>query len=197
MKTKLTIILLFTIFLTSCSSATPAPTATPVDIAALQTAAVESVFQQLTLTAASFTPTPQPTPVLPTETPVPPTAAPALPTSTATERICDNMQFIGDVTVPDGTQIAAGQEFIKTWKVKNTGSCSWTTGYSVLFAYGSQEIRIQPTYLSGEVPTGQEVEISVKLKAPEKAGNYNGTFRLQSNNNIPFGEYFTVVITVP
>jgi hypothetical protein len=195
MKTKLILSLLVLTFLSACSSATPASTPTPVDIAALQTQAVQDVIGQITQTAAAFTPTLEPT-VAPTETQSPPTNTPA-PTATATQQVRDNMQFMGDVTVPDGTQITAGQEFLKTWKVKNTGSGTWTKGYSIVWAYGSQELRIPPTYFAEEVLPGQEVEITVKLKGPEKPNTYNGYFRLQNNNGFAFGEFFSVVIVVP
>src|SRR5512143_3278895 len=40
---------------------------------------------------------------------------------------CDWAQFVADVTVPDGTSYAPGTTFTKTWRLKNIGSCTWTT----------------------------------------------------------------------
>ncbi len=34
-----------------------------------------------------------------------------------------------DVTIPDGAPVTPGQEFVKTWKIKNTGICTWDEGY--------------------------------------------------------------------
>jgi len=39
---------------------------------------------------------------------------------------CDRAQFISDVTVPDGTTFAPGATFTKTWRLKNSGTCTWT-----------------------------------------------------------------------
>jgi polar amino acid transport system substrate-binding protein len=51
---------------------------------------------------------------LPTPTP--------LPGPTATPPPCyDGMEFVEDVTVPDGTEMQPGQNFDKVWRVKNTG----------------------------------------------------------------------------
>ena len=35
--------------------------------------------------------------------------------------------------MPDNTEIAAGTTFVKTWRLKNNGSCTWTSGYSRVF----------------------------------------------------------------
>lgn len=185
--------------LTACSiGAGSEPTATPIDVGAIQTAAVETVVAGVTQTAAAFTATPAPTET-PTSTPSlditeTPTSTPTQ-AGTPTEVICDNLVFISDATVPDGMVIAAGQEFVKTWKVKNTGSCSWTTGYSIIFAYG-EKLGGQTTALIAEVLSNTEAEISITLKAPLIPGNYGSYWRLANNNGSAFGTVLTVVITV-
>jgi hypothetical protein len=185
--------LLIVILLASCSGGSANPTPTPVDVNALQTAAVQTVVADITQTAAAQ---PAATELLPTETPVP------LPTETPTQAItttppaCDNSAFINDASVPDGTVMAAGQEFIKTWKVKNTGNCNWTTGYRIVYSYG-EKMGGLPTALTVEIASNAEAEIAVKLKAPLKSGTYSGYWRLANNNGYAFGEIFTVIITVP
>jgi hypothetical protein len=197
MKTKiLSFALVALLLLTSCASkATPEPIVpTAVDIGAVQTAAVETVVAAVTQTAETFTATPAPT------EPPAPTAAPTetpTPAGTATLTVCDNMQFLGDVSIPDGTEFAAGAEFVKTWKVKNTGSCTWNTSYTVVFGYGSDNVwAARTTPLTAEVLPGQEAEISIALKAPTKPGTYNAWYRLNNNNGYKFGEFFSVVIVV-
>jgi hypothetical protein len=190
--------LLIVVLLTSCSGGSTSPTPTPVDVNALQTAAVQTVVADITQTAAAVV---QPTEIVPpTETPVPaPTETPTL-TVTPTLSACDNSAFINDASVPDGTIMAAGQEFIKTWKVKNTGTCSWTTGYRIVFGYSNppnEKMGGLPINLTAEVAPNADTEISVKLKAPLKSGTYSGYWKLANNNGYAFGEYFTVVIIVP
>jgi hypothetical protein len=92
--------------------------------------------------------------------------------------------------------MTAGQAFIKTWKVKNTGTCSWTTGYSLVYSYG-EKMDGAATPLTAVVAPNSDAEIAVNLKAPLKSGTYSGYWRLANNNGYAFGEIFTVVITVP
>lgn len=189
-------LLIIWLLLAACSPATPAePTPTAVDISAVQTQVVQTVVAQANQTAtAAVTPTPD----VPTQTPEPaetftPTADPNI---TPTPIICDNSEFVADVSIPDGASVAAGQEFQKTWRIKNTGSCTWTTGYYLQFAYGEQ-FNGTATYLTQEVLPGQEVEITVLMRAPATSGSYSGYWRMVNNNRYGFGEIFTILITVP
>jgi hypothetical protein len=90
-----------------------------------------------------------------------------------------------------------GQEFVKTWKVKNTGSCTWTRGYQVMWSYGDNRMGGQATALTGDVLPGDEVEISLALKAPLTPGTYSGYWILRNNNGFTFGQRLSVVIVVP
>jgi hypothetical protein len=190
--------LLIVVLLASCSGGSASPTPTPVDVNALQTAAVQTIVADITQTAAAQKPTETvvPTVEIETETPVPVSTETPTPAVTATPSTCDNSAFINDSSVPDGTTYAAGQEFIKTWKVKNTGTCTWTTGYRLIYAYGAQMGGL-PTAISAEVAPNSDAEISVTLKAPLKSGTYSGYWRLENNNGYRFGEFFSVVIIVP
>src|SRR5690349_5782138 len=54
-------------------------------------------------------------------------------TPTVGPAICDKVQFVADVTVPDGTNFPPKATFTKTWRLKNIGSCTWTTSYQIVF----------------------------------------------------------------
>ena len=41
---------------------------------------------------------------------------------------CDNSAYVSDVTIPDGTEVAPGEAFTKTWALVNTGNCTWNGG---------------------------------------------------------------------
>ncbi|MCJ7434436.1 MAG: NBR1-Ig-like domain-containing protein [Anaerolineales bacterium] len=195
MKTKLIAALLFIVmFMNACAPAT-APAPTP-DVNAIYTSAAKTVVAEFTLTAASFTATP----FLPTETPTlePPPATPtdaftsdptlaALGTPVA---LCDDYSFTLttlDVTIPDGTTLTANQDFVKTWKIKNTGICTWDTGYGLIFSYG-EKMSGKPVPLSINVAPEQEVDISVNLRVPGKAGNYFSAWQMVNPKGIPFGD---------
>jgi hypothetical protein len=119
-------------------------------------------------------------------TPVPPTAP--LPAATKTPIPCNRASFVKDVTYPDGTKVTAGSSFTKTWRIKNNGSCTWTSGYVLLFDSGDQmNAPATGPVTSGTVAPGETVDISVNLTAPGAPGSYQGNFKLRSADNIVFG----------
>ncbi len=194
-KTLTILILLFLFSLTACTlGGSTEPTATPVDINALQTSVVQTVIAGVTQTVSAVPPTLEPT-LTATITPTSgPTETPTI-TATPTGIICDAMEFVSDSSVPDGTQMTPGQQFVKTWKIKNTGTCTWTQGYNLIFAYGSK-LGGQTTALTGDVQPDAETEVSINLTAPNSPDTYSGYWRLTNNNGSPFGTILTVVITV-
>jgi hypothetical protein len=103
----------------------PRATETP-DPNAFLTVAAETVQAQLTLDAL-LTPQATQTPP-PSETPAPPTITNTPPSTASPTPLCDLAQFIADVNVPDGTVFQPGETFTKTWRLKNNGVCTWTSG---------------------------------------------------------------------
>jgi hypothetical protein len=189
-------LLLLAALLTACAPAQPVvPSPTPVDIAAVQTEAVQTVVAAVTQTAAAL---PTETPLPPTETPVPAATFTPTPedTPTATPVICNNAVFLEDITIPDETEVKAGQRFTKTWKVKNTGACDWTRAYSLRYGFGDRMGGLI-SYLDSIVTPEGEAEISVALVAPQRPGAYRGYWVLYDNNGYTFGEYLSVIIVVP
>jgi hypothetical protein len=93
-----------------------------------------------------------------------------------------------DVPIPDDSQIPAGQSFVKTWKLVNTGTCTWTNAYSASFFYGDRMGAPETVPLQGSVLPSQSVEISVEMVAPQSAGTYQGNWKLMN----PSGELFGI-----
>ncbi|OJX38291.1 MAG: hypothetical protein BGO78_09785 [Chloroflexi bacterium 44-23] len=126
---------------------------------------------------------PQPTIAVATITPIPTQA----PTSTPTSLPCDAAKFIDDVTVPDDTVMAPGATFTKTWRLKNTGSCVWSTNYAIVFDSGTSMNGPASKQLTASVAPGQTVDISVDLKAPDKPDTYKANWKLRNANGVIFG----------
>ena len=134
----------------------------------------------------------------PTNTPIPKTATP-----TATPIPCNLAKFIDDVTIPDGTVFEPGKVFTKTWSLKNVGTCTWTSGYDIVFYSGDAmgaPSAVQIT--TGTIAPGQTVEVSVNLTAPSSAGTYRGNWQMRDPSDNIFGienstsGYFWVEIKV-
>ncbi|MFZ5922049.1 MAG: NBR1-Ig-like domain-containing protein [Chloroflexota bacterium] len=192
------VILLIASLLVACGSRTGAtPT---VDVNAMYTAAAGTFVAEITQTAAAFTPTPQPTATdMPTADAAPsnPDATDTPPAPTA-EAVCDDAVFVRDATIPDGyDQLTPGQEFTKTWVLKNTGTCTWTADYQIVYGYGELMNGKKANRIGVEVPPQFEVELSVTLVAPAISGEYTGVWRMANAAGSPFGEFFSVSIKIP
>jgi hypothetical protein len=164
----------------------------PVEIASLDpnevsTAVAATVSAELTRIAAENpSPTPQPDPTdtaQPTET----STLPPSPTATSDPLALENHAlFITDVTIPDGTEIVAGEDFTKTWRLQNIGKNAWTTEYSVVFVNGDR-MEGQPINFAEEVSPGGMVDISIAMIAPAEAGTYTGYWMLSDADDVIFG----------
>jgi Ig-like domain from next to BRCA1 gene len=183
------------LLLSACGGAT-----TPAGGAgAANTAAAQTVFAAQTAAGAvTATSVPSLTPELqlsPTLTPTGfPTAAVTRPAVTQAST-CDGATYVSDVTIPDGTVIAPGGSFIKTWSIRNSGTCDWSTSYALAYLSGSK-MDGSTTKLSAAVAVGNPVNISVGMYAPLSPGTYIGYWRMQNAAGTFFGDQVFVKIVV-
>ena len=117
-----------------------------------------------------------PTAVVPMPTATSTTAPTATFIPAPTQVTCtDSATFVSDVTIPDNTVIAANTAFTKTWRLKNTGTCTWDSNYLVAYISGATMSQ-QPGYWivqQGQtVAPGQTVDVSVGMTAPLDNGSY-------------------------
>jgi len=186
------IVIIAAMILSACggaATAPPVPTSTPVDLAAFATQVAQTVIAQITEQAPTLTPTP-----LFTATPVVPTATVVIPSPTVQK--CEDSVFVSDVTIPDGTQMAVNQHFTKTWRVQNTGTCTWITTFYLGYSYGEQMGGQTRVPFTAAVPAGQTVDVSVSLIVPNKTGKLTGVWSIFDNNGNNFGRLLTVVVNV-
>jgi len=105
---------------------------------------------------------------------------------------CLDASYVADVTIPDNTQLDNGEEFEKTWRVRNAGTCAWPEDTVLAFSSGTQ--MDAPTSVQvGQVDTGAQVEVSAKMKAPAESGRYTGVWQMKTADAF-FGGSLTVLI---
>jgi hypothetical protein len=104
--------------------------------------------------------------------------------------------FVLDINVPDGTHIAPGASFTKTWRLRNSGTCAWDASYHLNFIAGEQMNGPQSMALGQTVLPGAEIDISVELMAPQPDGTYQGQWQLVAPDGTPFGAKPYVEIVV-
>ncbi|MDQ2691069.1 MAG: NBR1-Ig-like domain-containing protein, partial [Chloroflexota bacterium] len=137
---------------------------------------------------AGTTQPPAPPPTLTSLPPLPPSATPlGQPPPTVAPSGCDRAAFVTDVTIPDGTIFAPGAAFTKTWRLKNIGSCTWTTSYRLMYYSGDLMNAPAAVNLPWNVGFDQTVDISVNMVAPGGAGKYRGFWILGNASGQLFG----------
>jgi hypothetical protein len=137
----------------------------------------EETQPQETAEAPVDEPTTEPSPTLvPTATPTP------------IETGCtDRIDFVSDVTVEDGADFDPGEHFTKTWRLRNAGTCTWTSSYDLVFSHGDAMSGPAAKALPGVVSPGQTLDLSVDLIAPDTEGGYQGYWMLRNVDDALFG----------
>lgn len=114
--------------------------------------------------------------------------AAALPSNASAAQTCtDRAQFVADVTVPDGTRYDPGATFTKTWRLRNVGTCTWSTSYTMVFDSGTQMGSTASVAMPSNVPPGGNVDLSVNMTAPNAAGHYIGYWKFKNAAGTLFG----------
>jgi len=111
-----------------------------------------------------------------------PTATPATFATT-----CDQAYFIADITIPAGTVTLPGEKFTKIWRLRNIGSCTWTTSYRIVFYGGDPMSAPSSNNLPTNIPPGQSVDVSMDMTAPLKNGSYQGYWIFRNTSGALFG----------
>ncbi len=130
-------------------------------------------------------------------TPTPPSTVIVPPTSTLVPKECtDELTFITDVSIPDGTAVNPGDSFNKIWEVQNSGTCTWDSSYTIQFSDGTN-FGWEGTLPVDTVAPGENFQISVDLVASQETGIYEGRWTLVNDQGQPFGPLVYVTIFVP
>jgi hypothetical protein len=101
---------------------------------------------------------------------------------------CSNsFEFVADLSIADDTTFAPGTEFTKEWRLRNNGTCPWSTDYSVVFVGGDQMSAGDAYPLVRTVAPGQTLDVAVDMIAPADPGTYRGNWQIADANGEPFG----------
>jgi hypothetical protein len=104
-----------------------------------------------------------------------------------TQTKCDAASFVSDVTYADGAVVGRGSNFTKIWRLKNVGTCTWTTSYAIVYVSGEKFGGSNSTPMPVNVGPGQTVDLSINLVAPSQNGRYRGNWILRNASGILFG----------
>jgi hypothetical protein len=204
--------LVFVLLVGACGAPEPsAPTMDMDEIIGQMAATLQAGFTQTALAMPTSTDTPEPTLTpLPSVTSQPlgvvsPTLAPtatlagptAPPVDLSTANGCYNAAFVADVTIPAGTSFKAGDDFTKTWRLINTGTCDWTGDFKITYA-GGNLFGSDTTKIRQRVPVGGTADISLDMEAPNGlSGTVVSNWQMATDTGILFGPVLTVSILMP
>ena len=134
-----------------------------------------------------------------------PTAAPAAqPSPTAApssdHAACTDLaSFVADVTIPDYTHMEPRETFTKTWRVRNSETCTWGAGYKASYARGDLLGAPLSVPLSETAP-GATLDISADMAAPATDGKFEIFYQLTNAAGDPMsidaGDSLWTLITV-
>ena len=194
-----TLLMVSVLILTGCNLPI-APSGTPTGSAGVLTqvaVTVDAMRTEQTQQTLQVTVTPS-APVAATPTPADTLAAatPTSPPPTSTVQACDQALFVQDVTVPDGSRFGPGQVFTKTWRLKNIGTCTWSSAYTLVFTSGDALGASPSVNLSGSLEPNQSVDLSVEMKAPATVGKYTSWWKLRNAGGVDFEAPFYTLIEV-
>lgn len=106
-----------------------------------------------------------------------------------------NSAYVADVTIPDDTPIAPGTQFVKSWRVKNTGTRVWGAGFTLSFIKG-EPMTSQTSHPLPAIAPGATGDVSIPLAAPTTPGTHFGDWRMKDDQGNFFGEvvYFRIQV---
>lgn len=164
------VISLMAIMLSACGGGqTPVETATPPPPETSVPTVTVTTIATLATKETSATST-----TLPTNT-----SPPATPRPTNPPDCTNRATFVVDVTIPDNSEVGAGAIFTKTWRVGNLGTCTWGPDYT-LTHYSDERMSAPSSVPLGITGSGEFLEISVDLRAPNSIGTHRGNFVIKN-----------------
>ena len=128
------------------------------------------------------------------------------------------MNFVTDVTIPDGTVVQPGELLVKIWRVENAGDVSWQTEwppFQLVFNAGDQlsgpSVAQALFYPAGvalaletdfqdwsgwsvTVEPGEQVDVPLLVRAPDSAGDYRGYWMLLSGEGEELGGLYLDIV---
>lgn len=129
----------------------------------------------------AFTPTPAQIPTIVVPSPTPPCT--------------DGLTYVQDLTIPDGTNFAPGQQIDKQWLVSNSGTCNWDDRYR-LKLIGGDAMSASPLLALFPARAGTQATIRIVFTAPQQTGLYQSQWQAMNPEGLDFGDAFYISIAV-
>jgi hypothetical protein len=107
----------------------------------------------------------------------------------------DNLYYLQDLTIPDGTQVAPGSTLDKQWLVENNGTCNWDHAYRLRLIAGP-DLGAPVEQALYPARSGTQAVIRIQFTAPSEGGTYRSAWQAYDPQGIPFGDPIFIEIVV-
>ena len=144
----------------------------------------------LAATSQPFRPAPPP---VHTATPSP--IKTALPQASTPLACLDNLTWVSDLTIPDGTEVDAQSTLDKRWEVKNAGDCNWDERYRLRLIAGPAMTAPQEQALF-PARSGSKAVLQILFQAPAEVGKFRSAWQAYNPAGQPFGDPIFIDIKV-
>jgi hypothetical protein len=108
---------------------------------------------------------------------------------------CYEVEVVDDVTIPDGTEIAAGTGFDKTWRLRSSGCEPLPVGSQLVFDSGDA-MGGPASVAVPSVAVGAEFDLTVHLIAPSTPGEYTGYWQIVGPTGDYIGQVYVRIVSV-
>ena len=121
---------------------------------------------------------------------VPPTASP-----TQQGNCVNQLRYIKDLTIPDGSEVLEGEKITKRWLITNEGSCNWDQSYSLQLISGLA-LGAKKYQLLYPARQGSKAILEISFTAPDNPGRYNSWWQAFDSKGKRFGDplYMDIIV---
>lgn len=107
----------------------------------------------------------------------------------------NNLLFVADLTIPDGTEVEPGAILDKIWVVENNGSCNYNEHYRLKLIAGA-DLGAKAEQALYPARSGTQFQIRIRFVAPQEPGEVRSAWQAFDPQGNPFGDpvYLEVVV---
>jgi len=117
------------------------------------------------------------------------------PATAPTPQCVDNLYYLRDLTIPDGSQVTPGSRLDKQWLVENNGTCNWDHAYRLRLIAGP-DLGTPVEQALYPARSGTQAVIRILFTTPTEAGTYRSAWQAYDPQGIPFGDPIFIEIMV-
>ncbi len=128
-----------------------------------------------------------------TPTPIQPT--PTLEAPTLTLPCTNNLTWLQDLSVPDGSVVSPGSLIDKQWLVQNSGTCNWDATYRLKLV-GGDTMNAAAEQALFPAKAGSQTTLRILFTAPFVGGTYQSFWQAFTPDGTSFGDPLFIEVIV-